>query len=116
MPRSLEHRDKPCSSRGKTVGTTKLETSLADNSTWSHCMSEFDNPDIYKSILESLPTGIYLVDRDRRICFWNTGAEDISGYLRQDVVGHFLRERLLASDEDLDPDSETADALNAAFR
>jgi diguanylate cyclase (GGDEF)-like protein/PAS domain S-box-containing protein len=80
-------------------------------------MSEFDNPEIYKSILETLPTGIYLVDRNRKILFWNKGAESISGYLRQDVVGRFLREHLLAtSDEITDANSDPSDPLNLALR
>ena len=60
-------------------------------------MSELDNPEIFRSILETLPTGVYLVDRDRKILFWNRAAENVTGYLRQDVVGHFLREHLLAT-------------------
>jgi two-component system cell cycle response regulator len=80
-------------------------------------MSDFDNPEIFKSILETLPTGIYLVDRNRKILFWNAGAETISGYLRQDVVGRFLREHLLAtSDEGKDADSDPSDSLSLAFR
>jgi PAS domain S-box-containing protein len=33
-----------------------------------------------------------MVDCDQRIRFWNEGAEKITGYLRQDVVGHFCRD------------------------
>ena len=80
-------------------------------------MSEFDNPEIFRSILETLPTGVYLVDRNRKILFWNSGAEEITGYLRQDVVGHFLREHLLAtSDEPKDVDSDPTDPLSGVFR
>ncbi len=62
-------------------------------------MSEFDDPEIYRVVLESLVTGVYMVDRERRIVFWNEGAEKITGYLRQDVVGRFCRESLLAASE-----------------
>jgi PAS domain S-box-containing protein len=55
-------------------------------------MSEFDSPEIFRSVLETLLTGVYLVDRNRKILFWNDGAEEITGYLRQDVVGRFLRD------------------------
>src|SRR5580692_8692101 len=80
-------------------------------------MAELDNPEIFRSILETLPTGIYLVDKNRKILFWNAGAEDISGYLRQDVVGRFLRDHLLAtSDEVGDSDSNPFDPLSLAFR
>src|SRR5579863_9028170 len=83
----------------------------------SHRMPELNDPEIYQTILEGLQTGVYLVDQSRRIRFWNEGAEQITGYLRQDVVGRFLRDHLLttgdnAKDLDLDPD----DPINLAFR
>lgn len=56
---------------------------------------EFDDPEVLRAILESLQTGVYLVDRDRRIVLWNAGAERITGYLRQDVLGRFCREDIL---------------------
>ena len=49
----------------------------------------------YRTALESLPTGVYLVDRERRILLWSAGAEDITGYLRQEVIGRSCREDLL---------------------
>jgi PAS domain S-box-containing protein/diguanylate cyclase (GGDEF)-like protein len=62
-------------------------------------MSEFDDPKLFRSILDSLQTGVYLVDRDQRIVFWNAGAERITGYLRQDVVGRSSRCDFLAKNE-----------------
>jgi len=81
-------------------------------------MSEFDNPEIFRSILETLPTGVYLVDRNRKILFWNAGAEEITGYLRQDVVGRFLRDHLLTVDGEVkkDLESDATDPLSIAFR
>ncbi len=35
--------------------------------------------DLYRTVLENLPTGVYVVDRERRILFWNDGAEQITG-------------------------------------
>jgi diguanylate cyclase (GGDEF)-like protein/PAS domain S-box-containing protein len=58
----------------------------------------FDNPEIFREVLESLQVGVYFVDRDLRILFWNDGAEKITGYLRQEVVGAFCRDQLVASD------------------
>ncbi len=55
-------------------------------------MSELDDPSIYRAILENLQIGIFLVDRDQKIVFWNEGAEKITGYLRQDVLGCYCRE------------------------
>lgn len=80
-------------------------------------MPELDDPEIYRAVLESLETGVYIVDRNRRVRFWNEGAEQITGFLRQDVVGRFLREHLLAVGEaPKDIDSDPDDPINVAFR
>ena len=80
-------------------------------------MLELDNPEIFRSVLEHLETGVYLVDRTRRILFWNEGAEKITGYLRQDVVGRFLRDHLLSPNgETNNADSDVTDPLNLVFR
>jgi diguanylate cyclase (GGDEF)-like protein/PAS domain S-box-containing protein len=62
-------------------------------------MPEFESPEIYRTVLETLQTGVYMVDKDLRILFWNDGAEKITGYLSQDVVGAFCRDQLIASDQ-----------------
>ena len=49
----------------------------------------------YRAVLEGLPIGVYLVDRDRRIVLWNSGAERLTGYLRQEVIGRLCRDDLL---------------------
>ena len=51
-------------------------------------MSSFDDPDVCRSILESLPTGLCVVDLQKRIMFWSEGAERITGHLRHEVIGH----------------------------
>lgn len=53
-------------------------------------------PDLARQVLESLPVGVYVVDREGKIMLWSAGAEQITGYLRQDVLGrlcgdHFLQ-------------------------
>jgi len=53
------------------------------------------DPDVFRYVLESLQAGVYMVDRSRRILCWNDGAERISGYLRQDVLGRICEESLL---------------------
>ncbi len=79
-------------------------------------MPELNDPEIYQAVLEKLQTGVYIVDRNRRIRFWNEGAEQITGYLRQDVVGRFLRDHLLTTDAVKDVDSEPDDPINLVFR
>ena len=51
---------------------------------------------IYREIVESLPTGVYLVDRDRKILMWNSGAEAISGYKRHEILGRYCQDNILA--------------------
>ena len=58
-------------------------------------MLDLQNAEIFRAALESLQTGVCIVDRDRNIRFWNDGAERITGYLRQDVLGRFCGEILL---------------------
>jgi diguanylate cyclase (GGDEF)-like protein/PAS domain S-box-containing protein len=80
-------------------------------------MPELSDPEIYQSVLDKLQTGVYIVDRSRRIRFWNEGAEEITGYLRQDVVGRFLREHFLAAGgTSIDLDSDPDDPVNLALR
>ncbi len=43
--------------------------------------------ELYLTIINSLHDGIYLVDLDRRILFWNKAAEEITGYGAQEMVG-----------------------------
>ena len=63
-------------------------------------MSTQLDPNQYREILESLPNGIYVVDPARKILFWNDGAERITGYLRQDVIGRSCPENLLRHCDD----------------
>ncbi len=56
-------------------------------------MPETLAPDVYRAVLEALPLGVFYLGRDRRILLWNDGAERITGYLRQEVIGRTCRER-----------------------
>ena len=58
-------------------------------------MATLPNAETFRTVLEQLQTGVYLVDKDRRIVFWNDGAERITGYLRHQVLGHFCRENVV---------------------
>jgi PAS domain S-box-containing protein len=57
-----------------------------------------DNPKLFRHVLEDLPAGIYIVDGERRIRFWNHGAEHLTGYLAHEVVGHVLEDAVQACD------------------
>ena len=49
--------------------------------------------DLYRQLLDELPDGVYFVDRHRLITYWNKGAETISGYGPQQVMGALVRRR-----------------------
>jgi len=40
----------------------------------------------FKSILNNLYDGVYIVDIDRRIIYWNKAAEDLTGYKSSDII------------------------------
>ena len=53
--------------------------------------------EIFRVALEVLSTGVALLDRQRKIIFWNDGAEKITGYHRHDAVGHTIQANILGS-------------------
>jgi len=60
---------------------------------------EFDN-DSFAKIINSLHDGLYLVDQDRKITYWNKAAENISGFAADDVVGRSCAENILTHVDD----------------
>jgi two-component system cell cycle response regulator len=42
---------------------------------------------IYLSIINNLQEGVYIVDLERRILFWNEAAETITGYTSDEIIG-----------------------------
>lgn len=49
----------------------------------------------FRNILENLFEGIYCVDAQRKIVFWNRGAERITGYSAAEVLGSSCSENIL---------------------
>lgn len=58
-------------------------------------MLEIRDPEIFRTVMDSLLTGVCLLDRERKILFWNEGAERITGHHRHEVMGHFCHENNL---------------------
>jgi hypothetical protein len=58
-------------------------------------MTESVSPSIHRIVLEALPLGICVVNRDGKIILWSAGAEQIPGYLRQDVLGRSAKDNFL---------------------
>jgi diguanylate cyclase (GGDEF)-like protein/PAS domain S-box-containing protein len=52
--------------------------------------------EFYKSLLDNLHDGIYFLNRNKRITFWNKGAERLTGYEGSDVVENGYSEEFLA--------------------
>ncbi len=53
-------------------------------------------PDLYRTILDQLPYGVCLVDRDLKVCFWSRTAQRMTGFSSDDVVGKRCVDDLLA--------------------
>jgi diguanylate cyclase (GGDEF)-like protein/PAS domain S-box-containing protein len=51
--------------------------------------------DSYERILENLHDGLYLVDRNRVITYWNKAAEQISGFNANEIVGKSCSDNML---------------------
>jgi diguanylate cyclase (GGDEF)-like protein/PAS domain S-box-containing protein len=54
-----------------------------------------DSNDLHRTIVENLADGVYLVEPDRTITYWNQGAENISGHSAESVVGHRCYDNIL---------------------
>ena len=54
-----------------------------------------ENETFFKDLINNLFDGVYFVNKDREITFWNKGAERITGYDSDYVLGHACRDNLL---------------------
>lgn len=54
------------------------------------------NEDLYLNIINNLSDGVYFVDTERRITFWNKAAEKITGYKAEEIVGRKCEDNLLS--------------------
>jgi len=52
--------------------------------------------DLHKAIVDNMADGVYYVDTNRKITYWNHGAERISGYAAADIVGRNCHDDILA--------------------
>ncbi|MBN1630361.1 MAG: GGDEF domain-containing protein [Thermoleophilia bacterium] len=55
---------------------------------------------LYQTILDSITDGVYVCDRQRRITYWNAGAERITGYSAQQVTGTSCSDGILMHVDD----------------
>ncbi len=58
-------------------------------------MPDSEEPELFRNVLEGLRSGIFLVGQNRKIFFWNDGAEAITGFRAHDVLGHSVSDNVL---------------------
>jgi diguanylate cyclase (GGDEF)-like protein/PAS domain S-box-containing protein len=51
--------------------------------------------DSFKSILNNLYDGVYIVDIDHKIIYWSKAAEDLTGYKSSDIIGSHCFDNIL---------------------
>lgn len=51
--------------------------------------------DSYRKIIESIPDGLYIVDANKKVAYWNQAAELISGFTAAEVLGQNCSDNLL---------------------
>ncbi len=58
-------------------------------------MAGLGSQELYRMVLDSLPVAVCAVDREGKIVLWNDGAERVTGFLRQDVLGRLCTDAFL---------------------
>ena len=58
------------------------------------------SPNFYETLLDNLYDGVYFVDRERQITFWNKAAERITGFTKAEVLGKRCADNLLRHVDD----------------
>jgi diguanylate cyclase (GGDEF)-like protein/PAS domain S-box-containing protein len=53
------------------------------------------DPNFYKELLDHMSDGVYFVDRDRRILYWNEQAFRLTGYKSEEVMGRYCQDEIL---------------------
>jgi two-component system, cell cycle response regulator len=63
-------------------------------------MPDLQDPELFRTVLDSLQTGVFVADRNGKILFWNQGAERLTGHKRHEVVGRLCRDNILVQCND----------------
>jgi diguanylate cyclase (GGDEF)-like protein/PAS domain S-box-containing protein len=50
-------------------------------------------------LIDAIPEGVYVVDDNREIVFWSEGAERITGYVAEDVIGSHCYDEILSHED-----------------
>lgn len=54
------------------------------------------DPSFYKDLLYHIRDGVYFVDQERRIRYWNEGAARLTGYTEDEILGRFCHDNILS--------------------
>jgi diguanylate cyclase (GGDEF)-like protein/PAS domain S-box-containing protein len=53
------------------------------------------DPDFYRKLLDHIGNGVYFVDRQRKILYWNEGAYRLTGYKAEEILGKHCHDNIL---------------------
>jgi len=56
--------------------------------------------ELYENLLNNLHEGLYIVDKELRITYWNEASEEITGFTSEQVIGHRCSENILRHVDD----------------
>lgn len=56
---------------------------------------DIETIELLQKIVDEAPLGMYVLDTERKIVFWSTGAERITGYSKEEMVGRHCFEGML---------------------
>ena len=58
-------------------------------------MLDFGSDTIFRTLMDGLSEGVYFVDPDRKILYWNRAAEELTGFTAQEVIGQCCADEIL---------------------
>lgn len=60
-------------------------------------MLEIPTPEIFQAIVDRIETGVYVLDLNQKVMYWNYGAQKITGFLSQEMLGRACGEHILGN-------------------
>ena len=66
-------------------------------------MLEIPRPEIFQAIVDRIETGVYVLDLNQKVMYWNYGAQKITGFLSQEMLGRACGEHILVEHDEHNP-------------
>ncbi|MBN1555865.1 MAG: sensor domain-containing diguanylate cyclase [Phycisphaerae bacterium] len=63
-------------------------------------LEQSDSENLYRALLDRVADGVYFVDTQRQILFWNKAAEQLTGYSSEEVLGSSCADNILMHVDD----------------